>query len=97
MKVTHEQVSSWLFYYFSSCWLSNIVMMQMDVFNTFIELLRQTGNVTKGQNDMNELRQVNSYGLLVPNSCINFFWFCVITIMINDKGSGVWGSHIAWE
>lgn len=32
--------------------------MQMDVFNTFIELLRQTGNVTKGQIDVNELRQV---------------------------------------
>ncbi|KAG2704352.1 hypothetical protein I3843_05G001300 [Carya illinoinensis] len=29
--------------------------VKMDVFNTFIELLRQTGNVTKGQNDMNEL------------------------------------------
>ena len=41
-------------------------MLQMDVFNTFIELLRQTGNVTKGQNDMNELRQVNFY-VLVSN------------------------------
>uniref|UniRef100_A0A7N2L241 Cullin-associated NEDD8-dissociated protein 1 n=1 Tax=Quercus lobata TaxID=97700 RepID=A0A7N2L241_QUELO len=39
--------------------------VKMDVFNTFIELLRQTGNVTKGQNDMNELRQVNFY-VLVP-------------------------------
>ncbi|XP_021895922.1 cullin-associated NEDD8-dissociated protein 1-like [Carica papaya] len=29
--------------------------VKMDVFNTFIELLRQTGNVTKGQVDMNEL------------------------------------------
>jgi hypothetical protein len=48
----------WIFYYFLSCWLSNTVMLQMDVFNTFIELLRQTGNVTKGQDDMNELRQV---------------------------------------
>nr|XP_048325938.1 cullin-associated NEDD8-dissociated protein 1 isoform X2 [Ziziphus jujuba var. spinosa] len=28
---------------------------EMDVFNTFIELLRQTGNVTKGQADINEL------------------------------------------
>ncbi|KAH7538365.1 hypothetical protein FEM48_Zijuj03G0191800 [Ziziphus jujuba var. spinosa] len=36
----------------------NIVLLQMDVFNTFIELLRQTGNVTKGQADINELRQV---------------------------------------
>lgn len=34
-------------------------MIQMDVFNTFIELLCQTGNVTKGQTDMNELRQVD--------------------------------------
>lgn len=31
---------------------------QMDVFNTFIELLRQTGNVTKGQVDIDESRQV---------------------------------------
>ncbi|XP_031392996.1 cullin-associated NEDD8-dissociated protein 1 [Punica granatum] len=29
--------------------------VKMDVFNTFIELLRQTGNVTKGQIDVNEL------------------------------------------
>ncbi|KAL9353697.1 hypothetical protein Peur_051667 [Populus x canadensis] len=28
--------------------------VKMDVFNTFIELLRQTGNVTKGKIDMNE-------------------------------------------
>lgn len=28
--------------------------VKMDVFNTFIELLRQTGNVTKGQMDMDE-------------------------------------------
>ncbi|QHO43315.1 Cullin-associated NEDD8-dissociated protein [Arachis hypogaea] len=28
--------------------------VKMDVFNTFIELLRQTGNVTKGQTDANE-------------------------------------------
>lgn len=33
-------------------------VLQMDVFNTFIELLRQTGNVTKGQTDVNETRQV---------------------------------------
>jgi len=33
-------------------------MLQMDVFNTFIELLRQTGNVTKGQIEANEMRQV---------------------------------------
>jgi len=26
----------------------------MDVFNTFIELLRQSGNVTKGQTDVKE-------------------------------------------
>jgi hypothetical protein len=48
-------------------------MLQMDVFNTFIELLRQTGNVTKGQNDRNDLRQVNSYVLLLPKS--HFFFF----------------------
>ncbi|CAI0376789.1 unnamed protein product [Linum tenue] len=30
--------------------------VKMDVFNTFIELLRQTGNVTKGQTDMDESR-----------------------------------------
>uniref|UniRef100_A0A5B7AZF6 Cullin-associated NEDD8-dissociated protein 1 n=1 Tax=Davidia involucrata TaxID=16924 RepID=A0A5B7AZF6_DAVIN len=29
--------------------------VKMDVFNTFIELLRQTGNVTKGQIEINEL------------------------------------------
>lgn len=28
----------------------------MDIFNTFIELLRQTGNVTKGQGDIDESR-----------------------------------------
>ncbi|KAF4398905.1 hypothetical protein G4B88_023499 [Cannabis sativa] len=33
----------------------------MDVFNTFIELLRQTGNVTKGQIDINELRQASLF------------------------------------
>lgn len=43
------------------------VCTQMDVFSTFIELLRQTGNVTKGQVDMNELRQV----LLI----LKGFWF----------------------
>ncbi|XP_042493227.1 cullin-associated NEDD8-dissociated protein 1-like [Macadamia integrifolia] len=29
--------------------------VKMDVFNTFVELIRQTGNVTKGQIDINEL------------------------------------------
>ena len=38
---------------------SEFVVIQMDVFNTFIELLRQTGNVTKGKIDMNESRQVS--------------------------------------
>ncbi|KAK2966552.1 hypothetical protein RJ640_014521 [Escallonia rubra] len=33
--------------------------VKMDIFNTFIELLRQTGNVTKGQIDINESRQVH--------------------------------------
>lgn len=47
----------------------------MDVFNTFIELLRQTGNVTKGQNDINDLRQVNFYVLLVPKSRMIFYFF----------------------
>uniref|UniRef100_A0A453JP45 TOG domain-containing protein n=1 Tax=Aegilops tauschii subsp. strangulata TaxID=200361 RepID=A0A453JP45_AEGTS len=28
--------------------------VKMDIFNTFIELLRQTGNVTKGQGDIDE-------------------------------------------
>ncbi|KAK9161137.1 hypothetical protein Syun_007478 [Stephania yunnanensis] len=32
--------------------------VKMDVFNTFTELLRQTGNVAKGQVDVNQLRQV---------------------------------------
>lgn len=41
-------------------WLSlNVVVLQIDVFNTFIELLRQTGNVTNGQVDINKLRQVD--------------------------------------
>ncbi|KAB5563635.1 hypothetical protein DKX38_003689 [Salix brachista] len=35
--------------------------VKMDVFNTFIELLRQTGNVTKGQIDMGESRQVSVF------------------------------------
>lgn len=35
-------------------------LLQMDVFNTFIELLRQTGNVTKGQIDADEMRQVTN-------------------------------------
>ncbi|CAN6910236.1 unnamed protein product [Brassica oleracea] len=32
--------------------------VKMDVFNTFIDLLRQTGNVTKGQTDTDESRQI---------------------------------------
>lgn len=47
---------NFLFLFYES--LYEIVLLQMDVFNTFIELLRQTGNVTKGQIDINELRQV---------------------------------------
>lgn len=39
-------------------YFSDMDGLQMDVFNTFIELLRQTGNVTKGQIDENETRQV---------------------------------------
>lgn len=59
-------------------------MLQMDVFNTFIELLRQTGNVTKGQNDMNELRQVNFYVLLVSNvkEPLPAFSFCSLASSI---------------
>lgn len=34
-----------------------VLLFQMDVFNTFIDLLRQTGNVTKGQTDTDESRQ----------------------------------------
>ena len=47
------------FCYFYSFWVvwHSCIVLQMDVFNTFIELLRQTGNVTKGQIDINELRQ----------------------------------------
>jgi cullin-associated NEDD8-dissociated protein 1 len=37
----------------------------MDVFNTFIELLRQTGNVTKGQMDMDESRQASFFSLFL--------------------------------
>ncbi|CAH2045730.1 unnamed protein product, partial [Thlaspi arvense] len=32
--------------------------VKMDIFNTFIDLLRQTGNVTKGQTDTDESRQI---------------------------------------
>ncbi|OAY62667.1 Cullin-associated NEDD8-dissociated protein 1 [Ananas comosus] len=38
--------------------------VKMDVFNTFIELLRQTGNVTKGQIEINESRQVGAFSIL---------------------------------
>lgn len=44
----------------------NTILLQMDVFNTFIELLRQTGNVTKGQVDINELRQVLCNSIAKP-------------------------------
>ena len=58
-----------------------IVCMQMDVFSTFIELLRQTGNVTKGQVDMNELRQVllfyNYFLFICAFVCACFFW-CIV-------------------
>ncbi|KAG6511802.1 hypothetical protein ZIOFF_029879 [Zingiber officinale] len=39
---------------------TNILVSQMDVFNTFIELLHQTGNVSKGQVDINESGQVTN-------------------------------------
>ncbi|CAJ1940461.1 unnamed protein product [Sphenostylis stenocarpa] len=47
-----------IFGLYSARLLFNMEVLQMDVFNTFIELLRQTGNVTKGQIDANEMRQV---------------------------------------
>jgi hypothetical protein len=37
----------------------------MDVFNTFIELLRQTGNLTKGQMDMDQSRQASFFSLYI--------------------------------
>jgi hypothetical protein len=55
--------------------LSDVDMLQMDVFNTFIELLRQTGNVTKGQTDANETRQVASVFPCVKVLCIQFCFF----------------------
>jgi hypothetical protein len=64
-------------------------MLQMDVFNTFIELLRQTGNVTKGQNDRNDLRQVNSYVLLLPKS---HFFFVLTTLVCLWTGAS-WNSY----
>lgn len=59
-------------------------MLQMDVFNTFIELLRQTGNVSKGQIDINEMRQVN---LMIVNCQLTFyllffFFFCLMNILV---------------
>ncbi|KAG6408658.1 hypothetical protein SASPL_131676 [Salvia splendens] len=38
--------------------------VKMDIFNTFIELLRQTGNVTKDQTDFDESRQVHFSSLV---------------------------------
>lgn len=55
----------------------------MDVFNTFIELLRQTGNVTKGQADINESWQVdhllllNLVHFLLIGSCCALLKSCV--------------------
>ncbi|XP_022861410.1 cullin-associated NEDD8-dissociated protein 1-like [Olea europaea var. sylvestris] len=56
--------------------------VKMDVFNTFIELLRQTGNVTKGQTDFDESRQEYgssilqySFGDALSNSCLCKFCF----------------------
>ncbi|GAU44670.1 hypothetical protein TSUD_204500 [Trifolium subterraneum] len=48
--------------------------VKMDVFNTFIELLRQTGNVTKGQTDANETRQVASIFPCMKVLCIRPKW-----------------------
>lgn len=60
-------------------WLSlNVVVLQIDVFNTFIELLRQTGNVTNGQVDINKLRQVDHcFG--------NYLKYLTICCEINKK------------
>lgn len=52
-------------------------MIQMDVFNTFIELLRQTGNVTKGQTDTNKLRQVHGGVSLIAKFMYCFLWICI--------------------
>ncbi|KAK6159687.1 hypothetical protein DH2020_003068 [Rehmannia glutinosa] len=49
--------------------------VKMDVFNTFIELLRQTGNVTKGQTDFDESRQV----LVCPGTQKTYLpYYCVM-------------------
>lgn len=49
---------------FQLLFLSLFLSLQMDVFNTFIELLRQTGNVTGGQMDTDEMR----------SGALNYFW-----------------------
>ncbi|KAH0899429.1 hypothetical protein HID58_048997, partial [Brassica napus] len=46
--------------------------VKMDVFNTFIDLLRQTGNVTKGQTDTDESRQI--LHPFTPSVCMVAKW-----------------------
>lgn len=53
-----QMIHVWIFLIFHGVGYLRLFFLQMDVFNTFIELLRQTGNVTKGQIDINELRRV---------------------------------------
>ncbi|RDX84693.1 Cullin-associated NEDD8-dissociated protein 1 [Mucuna pruriens] len=72
--------------------------VKMDVFNTFIELLRQTGNVTKGQIDANEMRQVANVGafsvlkelvVVLPNCLADHIGSLIpgIEKALNDKSS----------
>ncbi|KAG5096325.1 hypothetical protein JHK82_046179 [Glycine max] len=68
---------------------------EMDVFNTFIELLRQTGNVTKGQIDADEMRQVGAFSVLkelvvvLPNCLADHIGSLIpgIEKALNDKSS----------
>lgn len=67
--------------------LSDMYMLQMDVFNTFIELLRQTGNVTKGQIDANETRQV---AFVFPSVKILPIYFFPLLILEALWDEGMW-------
>lgn len=51
-----------------------IPLLQIDVFNTFIELLRQTANVTKGQMDIDDSRQVIIALWFVNNTHYFYIW-----------------------
>lgn len=65
--------------------LSDLDVFQMDVFNTFIELLRQTGNVTKGQTDMNETRQVSFRKC--PHTALTFGSLSVAVVILDSVGA----------